>query len=238
MRAGPEITWIAQSAGVLLKTGLAAILLLSSCANSKPGADGDPQPPAADVEKVLQRLEKNLAAVRTVRTSVTQVKELAVFSRKVTLTGKVYLENPGKLAWHMDKPLRYSIVIDGATMRQWDEDTDVVQKTSLSGNPIFKTVSDQLQNWFSGRYSSLRSEYEVEALRLKPAAVLKFTPKAGSAVAKAMKHVTVTFQESEQYLARIVVEGVGGDKTTMVFSDTVLNKPIPADAWEVRPRER
>lgn len=237
MRASPDITRTIRHTGGALKTGLAAILLLSSCAGSKPVAREEERP-APDTEEVLRRLERNLGDVKTVQTSVTQVKELAVFSRKITLTGRIFLENPGKLAWHMDKPLRYSIVIDGTTMRQWDEDTDIVQKTSLSGNPVFKTVSDQLQKWFAGRYSSLRAEYEVEALRQEPAVALRFRPKPGLAVAKAMKQVTVTFRKDGQYLREISIEGVNGDKTTLTFSDTVLNKPIAADAWEVRPRDR
>jgi len=240
VRACPEIKRILRYTGAILRIGFSAILLLSSCANSRPapGKTGDEQPAAVDSEQALRRLERNLASVKTVRTSVTQVKKLAVFSREVTLTGRIFLENPGKLAWHMDKPLRYSIVIEGATMRQWDEDTDEIQKTSLTGNPVFKAVSDQLQKWFSGQYSALKSEYDVEVLRLKPAAMVKFVPKAGSVVAKAMKQVTVKFQENERYLSEIAVEGVNGDKTTMVFSDTILNEPIAADAWEVRPRER
>lgn len=238
MRAHPETTRVDKHAGAPLRAGLCAIVLLSSCANSGPVDKPAPGPERSDWEPVLGRLEKNLAAVKTVRTSVTQVKELAVFSQKVTLTGKIFLENPGKLAWHMDKPLRYSIVIDGAVMRQWDEDTDVVQKTSLSGNPVFKTVSDQLQKWFSGRYSSLKADYEVEAVRLKPSAVMKFTPVAGSMTARAIKHVTVTFRPDERYIDDISVVGVNDDRTTMTFSDTVLDEPIAADAWEVRPRER
>ena len=113
-----------------------------------------------------------------------------------------------------------------------------VQKTTLAGNPVFKVVFQQLESWFSGRYAALVSEYQARIIQKEPAVILEFVPHPTSMTAKALKSVRVTFREDERYLKSIVIQDLSGDETRLNFSKTVLNQPIPAAAWEVRPRER
>ena len=202
---------------------LPAIVVITLC-----GANG-----LEESEALLSRLEKSFSSIKTVQASVKQVKNLAVFDRKMVLTGRVYIENPDRLAWHIEKPVRYSIVIDGDNMKQWDEESGSVQKFSIVGNPVFGIVSEQLKKWFSGRYTELRKEYEVSVVTEKPALTLKFVPRPETATAGVMKEVSVRLAEDERYISEIRIEDGTGGLTTIVFSDTVLNKPVPPDAWEV-----
>lgn len=189
---------------------------------------------AGAVEEVLAGLQERLSTVKTVQTDFVQEKRLAVFDRAIRLRGRILLETAGRLAWHVDSPVRYSLVVAGDAVQQWDEDTRRVQRMSISRNPVLKVVADQLKKWFSGRYAGLSETYTVSVVRRGPA-VLAFDPKETAAEHGIIKRVIVCFREDEQYLQEIRIEEVAGDVVCLSFSNTVLNAALPADSWEIRP---
>lgn len=218
-----------------LRTALFSLLVLAGVAGLAAPA---PQPPPPDpaVAAVLQRLETHFNGIRTVQTRFTQEKNLAIFDRPMILKGDIALQSDGAFAWHVTEPVRYSLVMNGSKLRQWDEDADKVQEVSVTSNPIFQAVFSQLRNWFAGRFQELTRDYTVALVREKPL-TLAFTPL--SAVAgKSVKTVTVTLRDDERYVGEIRIEEAGGDVTVMRFHDTRLNEPVPAAAWEAKPHGR
>jgi outer membrane lipoprotein-sorting protein len=166
-----------------------------------------------------------MADFKSMKTDFTQEKNLAVFKQKIVLKGRIYVQRPNRVAWHVDKPVKYSVFITDKFIRQWDEDTDKVQEISLSGNPVFRIVLKQMTAWFSGSFSSLQEEYYVRILQQQPF-VIEFAPKEKNFSRKVIKTVTVTFREDERYLSRIAIKELNGDVTTITFENTTLNVPI------------
>jgi outer membrane lipoprotein-sorting protein len=195
-----------------------------------------PEKTRTDLSAVLSRLEKNMAGIKTIKTGFIQEKELAVFKQKVVLKGTVYIEKPARLAWHVDNPVKYVMIMSEDTISQWDEDTGRVQKMSLAKNPAFEAAIGQMRIWFSGSYSPLLKDYEISLLREKPAS-LKFIPKPATFAGNVIKSVTVDFRKDEQYINRIFIEEKGGDTTSLLFVDTRLNIPVEASAWKAGPSQ-
>ena len=185
-------------------------------------------------KKVLERLERKLSGVRTVQAKFVQVKRLAMFTHKVVIKGRLTVKNPDRIAWRADSPVKYSLVIIGPELKQWDEDTDRVQTFRLDKNPMFRAAFQQLTAWFSGRYAVVRRKYDVRVEQSAPY-ILVFTPRKGSGMEKIIKRVRVVFREDERYIEKLTVHEGGGDTAVISFSDTRLNEPIDARAWEVRP---
>lgn len=183
------------------------------------------KPLAPDPGVLLQRLEKKLSDFTNLKTDFVEEKYLAIFKKKIVLQGRIYLQKPDKIAWHVDRPVRYSVLITDKVIRQWDEDTDKVQELALSDNPVFKTVLSQMTAWFSGSYGVLQGDYNITVERQRPA-VIEFTPKEHNFAKKVIKSVTVTFREDERYLKQIVIMETSGDSTTITFENTVINTPI------------
>jgi outer membrane lipoprotein-sorting protein len=208
---------------------LAACLLASGAALAGPTN----APSASDAGVLLQRLESRLGEVKTVQTAFRQEKELAILTQTLVIEGRIAMENPGRLAWHVDQPMRYSLVLSATDIVQWDEASGRVQRTALGANPILRVVAEQLRKWVSGQYASLTNTYAVRLAGEQPY-VIEFTPRAEGA-AKAVRRVTVEFRDDERYVQRIAIEEPGGDRTTLTFAETVLNAPIAASAWEVEP---
>lgn len=188
-----------------------------------------------NTSELLARLGKKASSFTSLKTDFVQEKDLAMFKNKIAIKGRIYIEKPNKLAWHVDKPVRYSVLITDKTIRQWDEETNRVQEISLSKNPVFQNVVNQLTVWFSGDYSSLLGDNEVRLVKNSPV-TLDFIPKQSNAAKKIIKDVTITFREDEKYVERITIQEQSGDVTTITFLNTVLNAPLDSSSFEVKER--
>ena len=217
-----------------------AILLAAVLAEAVPetGTDGGQNGASGqgnEVVEVLERIEQSMADVTSLTTEFIQEKTLSLLDQKVVLRGTIYIQKPDLLAWHVTKPIRYSMVVRDDSIRQWDEDTDSVQKISLDRNPAFRAAMTQMRMWFTGAYTSMTEEYDVSLVDTTPTR-LRFVPKADSFLHNLIASVAVTFREDETYLQRIEIFEENGDRTTLEFVNPRLNVPIVEEAWEVRPR--
>lgn len=180
---------------------------------------------APDAAALLKDIEKKLSDFKNLKTDFIEEKYLAIFKKKIVLQGRIYLQKPDKIAWHVDKPVRYSVLITDKSIRQWDEDTGKVQEIALSGNPVFKMVLGQMTAWFSGSYGTLEGDYNIKIKRRNPA-VIEFTPKENNFAKKVISSVTVRFREDERYLRQIAIKEISGDSTIITFEKTVIDTPI------------
>jgi outer membrane lipoprotein-sorting protein len=189
---------------------------------------------ADDLDKVLKRLETGMEQVNTLSTGFVQEKELAVFKKKLTLTGNAYMRKPDMFAWHLEDPIEYRMVINGKSMTQWDGESDKVQKINLGKNPALAAATKQMRQWFGGRYSSLTSEYVISIKSQSPV-VLEFVPKKENVAGNYIRSVTVSFRKDEKYINSIRVVEKEGDSTLLSFKGTTLNGEVPDKAWQVKP---
>jgi outer membrane lipoprotein-sorting protein len=192
---------------------------------------------AADTGAIIAGLEQKMAVVENMQASFVQVKQLAIFDQKIVLEGQLCIEKPSLFAWHVDSPVRFSMVIKGDTVRQWDEDTGKVQKVSLKKNPAFQLALVQMKQWFSGSYTALQKDYKISLISESPV-VLKFVPLEDSLPSKMMAGVIIEFMQDQRYIKRISIEEISGDSTQMTFKDVVINGSIDKKMWEVKRRVR
>jgi outer membrane lipoprotein-sorting protein len=188
---------------------------------------------ADKLDQVLSKIEDKVSRMETLRAEFVQEKRLAILDEPIVLKGTLFMEKPNLFAWHVEHPLRYSMVIDGEVIRQWDEDTEQIQKISLAKNPAFKMVIRQLRDWFSGSYRPMLAEYTISVLHNDPI-TLEFVPLDNAIARQVIERVIITFQEGERYIQQIEIVEKGGDRTLLKFIDILLNAPVAPSAWEVR----
>lgn len=189
----------------------------------------------ADMAQFLRELGKKASGFTTLKTEFSQEKKMAMFKEKLVLKGRIYLQKPNRVAWHVDSPLRYSVLITDKLIRQWDEETNQVQEISLAKNPIFQNVLGQLTVWFSGEYGSLLEVNDVRVVKRAPL-VIEFTPKANNISKKVIKSISITFRDDQKYLQQIRIQELSGDVTTLHFINTIINAPLDSRSFEVKGR--
>jgi len=191
--------------------------------------------PGSELYATLSRLEAHAAQLKTLKTDFVQEKHLAAFRNTLILRGRIFMERGGRLAWHVDEPVRYSVLITDKVIRQWDEETGQVHEIPLSGNPMLRTALDQISVWFNGDYSSALKEYDVDLVQQKPV-VIRFTPKPEALTARVLKGIELRFRSNEEYLEHILILEAGGDSTLIRFENTILNPPLKEEDFEVEGR--
>ncbi len=184
---------------------------------------------------LLAELRKSLAGTTNVQSEFIQEKTLSVLQQKIVIKGRLAVAQPSRLSWQVLDPIRYTMVLDGAVLKQWDETTGKVQTMALAGNPVFKVVVNQLQGWFTGQFDLLTNDFTVAVNDSAASPKITFTPREASFMSKVIRRVELTFREDRRYLHGLIIEEKTGDLTTMIFTNTVLNATIPATVWEVRP---
>jgi len=207
-----------------------ASLLFFACLQTV-SAYADPSP--RDVTAVLDDLERTMSGTKTIQTDFIQEKNLALFNQKIILKGKVFIQKPRLLSWRVMSPMRYSMVMSGDTISQWDEDTDKVQRVSLANNPSFQLAVEQMEKWFYGTFKSMQGDYKITLITDHPIA-LEFVPLENSLSRNFIKRATIFFQDDERYIKEVRIEEKDGDSTSLVFVNAQLNQPILPNAWEVR----
>ncbi len=187
---------------------------------------------------LLVELQRSLAGTTNVQTDFVQEKNLAILQQAVIIKGRLAVTQPDRLAWQVLEPIRYNLVLDGTTLRQWDEATDKVQQMSLAGNPVFGVVATQLRAWFAGHFDALTKDFDVSIDATVSPPAIAFVPREASFAAKAIRRVTLTFREDRRYLHSILIDERSGDRTLMTFTNTVLNGAVDPTLWEVKPHGR
>ena len=211
-----------------MKPAAFAVALCLACQVFLSAAEVSPE-----VAERLRQLESKLSSVQTFKVDFVQEKHMAILEQKLVLKGRITLQQPDKMAWRVRSPIRYGMVIQGSTLRQWSEDTQAVQQLSLAGNPVFAAAVKQIQSWFSGSYLALTREFNVTLLAGSPL-VLEFTPRAGSPTREVIQQIVMRFGEDERYLKRLEVTETGGDTMSITFSDHALNPALDKDEWDPR----
>ncbi|MEI8309936.1 MAG: outer membrane lipoprotein carrier protein LolA, partial [Verrucomicrobiota bacterium] len=104
-----------------------AILTIAFCFACQAFVSAEEEVPLRIAER-LRQLESKLSSVQTLKVDFVQEKHMAILEQKLVLKGRITLQQPDKMAWRVRSPIRYGMVIQGATLRQWSEDTQAIQQ--------------------------------------------------------------------------------------------------------------
>lgn len=92
-----------------------------------------------------------------------------------------------------------------------------------------KLVSEQLFAWARSDFAWLKKEYRISVLQESPVS-LRLEPRS-AATAGFLHHLVIGFSADGRYLNRVELHEKDGDFTRIRFSNTVVNRQLPADLF-------
>jgi outer membrane lipoprotein-sorting protein len=188
---------------------------------------------STNAQDFLAKFEDRFSLINTLQADFVQEKELSLFNRKIVIKGVLCFDKPDIFAWHVTEPIVYSMVIDGKTIRQWDEETRKVQTLHVESNPALQTMIVRMREWFTGNFTGFLEDYDVKIESEVPAIII-FVPKKTSPAADVIERVRIIFKGDGSYLDQIEISEKGGDNTVLIFGDVVFNEPLKPGLLDVK----
>ncbi len=187
---------------------------------------------AATATDSLDEIHRNMQQMNTFSAQFSQIKKFNILSKPLLLQGRLFIQRaPFKLAWHIESPLRCSVIMDMEELRQWNEDSEDISVIRMADNPVLKTVSDSYRTMLTGDFSSFNTTCKLELD--KATRILTLTPLPGSQMGQFIKIIRFSFAEDYQYLTRIEIVEVNNNSTLINFNNVSVNKALPGNAWSI-----
>lgn len=193
------------------------------------------KPAGTELEELLRAISERAEQARTMRMEFTQEKHLSLLDKSIVVRGRVVVDKDrGYFAWHVHEPVRYSVIIKGRSVWQWDEHSDKVQKVPVSKLPSLDVVLTQMRLLFVGDLAQAGQHYDAELLKGGPPPMIQFTPRDGTSGMVGLKRFVVTVKDGTFDLASIRIEDINGDSTVIEFDKIERNPEFNDEEFSLK----
>lgn len=196
-----------------------ALLLASSAQEEDPG------------KAALKRLGERLKDARTLSAKVVQSRKTALLDQPIVSSGTlVYRREPGRLVFRMTDPRVTEIHLDRTAYQVYRPDEKRLERIEFADDAglgrllmIFEPKADEIGKAFTvrkGESAKGRIEVHLEAVDEK--------------VKKRMARLSLSLDEADATLRKIVTVDAEGDEVSFELSDLKLNPELDAGAFELK----
>lgn len=180
----------------------------------------------AEIEKFKAQLAQ-VDKINTLEAEFTQHKKVGYVKDEAISTGKFYVDNPNRLAWHYDAPMDYSMVFKDKKI--FINNKGKKRNMDLSRNKQFERISQAIQaNMNTGDYKN--SEMTPSYFQNATHYILKLDP-VGRNAKRALQQLVLYFDKKNYKMNEfLLVEGdnaytrfvLRNQKINQGLSDTVF----------------
>jgi outer membrane lipoprotein-sorting protein len=176
----------------------------------------------ADVAAFKKKLAEELAKIKTIQSSFTQEKNLALLQEKIVSEGKFWFEVTNKIRIEYEKPFRYLMIINGSNMIIRDGQKET--RSNTDSNKLFQQINRILVDCVRGTILD-NKDFSHEVLENDRYYLLKMTP-VSKVLKQFFKVIDLTIDKSDATVVSIDLVEPGGDNTLMTFTNKKLNEKL------------
>ena len=186
--------------------------------------------PGGDAGEILKSLEDSGRALKTMRASFVETKTILLLDEKQESTGEVFLQVPGRFRWNYATPQPSTMLIKDARFARYFPKSKQVFRGPAKGE------ADLLVGFGPGA-AGLGKKYDVtlvgeEKVGALAAWVLDLKPRAGQSGLFSAIRLWVDQARSIPVQTRLTEPT--GDFTLVRFDEVEINRPMPANAFELK----
>lgn len=163
---------------------------------------------------VLARVETYLSDVHSISAEFMQ----SAPNGDIT-NGKFYLKRPGKLRMEYNPPTPVLMVTNGGDLVYYDKELDQISRIGLDSTLVGFLARDEIK--FDSSVVITNIEYGDKSIRIS--IIQAKTPKDGM--------MTLEFSDKPLEFRNVNVTSSSGQVTTMSFTNSRFNMPLPADLF-------
>lgn len=175
-------------------------------------------------------LARSNAAIKTISSDFSQVKNMALLAEKIKSKGKFYFMKEDKVHIEYTTPYRYLLVMNRGQILVKDE-----QKTSRINTKTSKTLQSVNRIIMDCMRGTVLSNPDFSATVFENASqyLVSLTPHT-EAMKKMFQNIEVYLSKKNFDVNRLVMKEKEGDLTTMDFNNTQHNVPLNETLFKVR----
>lgn len=183
-----------------------------------------------NVQDFQAQLSKSNAAVQTITSDFTQVKNLALLADKIKSKGRFYFKKEDKVRIEYTQPYTYLLVMNGGQVLVKDEQK--TSKINARNNKTMQSVNRIMIDCMRGTVFS-NPDFKVNAYENGGSYLLSLIP-ATDAMKKMFRQIDVYLSKKNFDVDRLTMTELGGDFTDMDFSNTQHNTALNEGLFKVR----
>ena len=177
----------------------------------------------------LLHLKEQVSTVHTICSDFSQETIIPLFAKPMLTQGRFVFKRPDALVWEYISPMQEGFSLRDGKGFRWEDGRESRVSFTAGDDPVATVIARQLMAWITFDTKSLGAEYIIEKAGDVPLA-LKMTPRKDD-VRSVITAIVVTFSPEGPAKLVEVFEEQGG-KTSIAFTNTVVNAPVADGEFE------
>lgn len=166
-------------------------------------------------------LKSATGTVTSVSAEFVQEKHMRILARPLLSSGVFYFQAPASLRWEYRAPLKNVLIMHGNRMERYVETGGGMVKDAAANPQVMQMVLEQISQWLSGRFD----ENPMFNATLQPDSKIVMIPKEAD-FSKMIQRIELSLSARAGVIDTVTIYESDESFTRLVFSNTVLNRPI------------
>ena len=179
--------------------------------------------PDNQLNQLLENVEKNFSKIKTLKTLLTQEKNIALFSEPIISTGFCIFKSPDKLRLDFIEPFKSSLIINNSQIFKYEFFHDNWQKLDIGNKEMMMLIMENITSWLKGKFKD-PDLYEISAFKNKNTIIL-LTPKANE-FKKFISSFELGLNHEMNGLEYIIINETKNNYTKIQFHNDEINNEI------------
>ena len=183
--------------------------------------------PVKDVEALKTKITNTNKNTSTIQSSFTQEKYLSVMTQKIISKGLFWFKKESSVRWEYTDPYKYIIVLANNKVQVKDEEKKT--EYDMASNKSFKQINDMMIQLVQGTVFN-SGMYSFQFKENAQTYLVELTP-IDKKLKTYFQKINLFFDKVTFDVTQMKMIEVGGDYTTLKFSNKKLNQAISADKF-------
>jgi outer membrane lipoprotein-sorting protein len=177
----------------------------------------------SDTARLISSINQASAAIASIRSDFTQIKQLSFLEEQVTSTGKFYFKKEKQLRWEYTKPYEYIVVLSNDKILIKDEGK--VTSIDAASSKMFGEINRIMVGIVRGTLFN-SAEFSVEYFENDSFYQLFLTP-LEPGMKDFLKQIQIFINKKDLTVDALKMVEKSGDYTYIKFQNKALNAEIP-----------